>query len=279
MKILLTGSSGFIGSYVAKALQEHKDIEVITTSKTPQKQNHTKHVVYDLHKKSDKNLYDFFEKPDILIHLAWGGLPNYNELLHIENVAYHYEFIKNLIKNGLKKVVITGTCFEYGMANGCLKEDMPTNPENAYAIAKDTLRKNIQELNKHYNFTYNWIRLFYMYGKGQSKKSLLSLLDKAIKNKEESFNMSGGEQIRDYLHVKEVAKYIVQISIKQNRNDIINCCSGEPTSVRKLVENYLKDKKINIKLNLGHYPYSEHEPFAFWGDNEKLKKYHDDNKG
>jgi dTDP-6-deoxy-L-talose 4-dehydrogenase (NAD+) len=52
---------------------------------------------------------------------------------------------------------------------------------------------------------------------------------------------------------------------------IINCCSGLPISIRKLVEEYIKEKGSNIKLNLGHYPYATDEPLAFWGDTCKMK--------
>ena len=54
-------------------------------------------------------------------------------------------------------------------------------------------------------------------------------------------------------------------------NGIINCCSGEPISIRKLVEDYLKKREKSIKLNFGYYGYPDYVPMAFWGDNSKLK--------
>ena len=84
--------------------------------------------------------------------------------------------------------------------------------------------------------------------------------------------MSGGEQVRDYLPVEKVAEYIVKISIQDKISGIINCCSGEPISIRRLVENYLVEKNKSIKLNLGHYPYKDYEPMKFWGENNKLKQ-------
>jgi dTDP-6-deoxy-L-talose 4-dehydrogenase (NAD+) len=53
---------------------------------------------------------------------------------------------------------------------------------------------------------------------------------------------------------------------------IINCCSGEPISVKDFVVNYLLLKNKHIDLNLGFYPYADYEPMEFWGDNTKLKK-------
>jgi len=133
------------------------------------------------------------------------------------------------------------------------------------------LRKYIQEFSKHLNFEYNWIRLFYLYGDGQNENSLFGQLEKAIRNKESVFNMSGGEQLRDYLPVDKASEYIVKISLSSKEQKIINCCSGIPISVRKLVETYLSSRKIKMELNLGYYSYPDYEPLAFWGDNSKLK--------
>lgn len=279
MKVLVTGATGFIGNHVINELLKSDGVHIITTSRDREKAkifswfDQVEYISYDFDVVEDINLYKYFGKPDKVIHLAWGGLPNYNGLFHIEkNLLSHYSFVKNMIENGLKDITITGTCFEYGMVNGCLSEGMDTKPSNSYAIAKDSLRRFVVELKKNFDFDYRWIRLFYMYGEGQSSKSLLSLLDKAIENGDKEFNMSRGEQLRDFLHVSDVAKNILSIS-NQNiyTNEVINCCSGEPISIRRLVENYLQEKKYEMKLNLGFYPYPDYEPMAFWGDNLKLK--------
>jgi dTDP-6-deoxy-L-talose 4-dehydrogenase (NAD+) len=109
-----------------------------------------------------------------------------------------------------------------------------------------------------------------MYGEGQNSNAILAQLDKALSEGKGSFNMSGGEQLRDYLPVEKVAEYIVRIVAQDKITGIINCCRGKPISIRNLVENHLKKRKKSIHFNLGHYPYPDHEPMAFWGDNKKL---------
>ena len=280
MKILVTGATGFIGNNLISELLKDDIIEIISTSRCIEKASKSewfskvKYIPLDINSNIDLNLFDYFDKPDKLIHLAWDGLPNYNDLIHIEkNLFNNYTFIKNLVSNGLKDVTITGTCFEYGLVDGCLNEDFQANPSNPYAIAKDSLRKFTEELEKKYEFNYKWIRLFYMFGEGQGENSLIATLDKAISNGESKFNMSGGDQLRDYLHISEVVSNISKIAL-QNKicNEIINCCSGEPISIKNFVENYLNEKEYEMKLNLGYYPYPTYEPMAFWGDNSKIKK-------
>ena len=277
MKILLTGATGFIGNYVVKELLKN-DCKIIATGIEQHSKidtswfNRVNYFQADLNENKG-NWFSFFQKPDMIIHLAWEGLPNYKELFHIEqNLIGNYFFLKNIIKNGLKKVVIIGTCFEYGIQSGALKEDLETKPNNPYALSKDCLRKFLEQLQSKFDFELKWIRLFYMYGKGQNPNSILSQLERAIERKDKVFNMSGGEQLRDYLPVEKIAEYIVKISMQDKIGGIINCCSGEPISIRKLVENYLVIKNKKIELNFGYYPYPDYEPMAFWGDTKKLNK-------
>jgi len=84
--------------------------------------------------------------------------------------------------------------------------------------------------------------------------------------------MSEGEQLRDFLPVSDMADFAVNLALKQADAGIVNICSGKPISVRGLVEQWLTESGSTMKLNLGHYPYPDYEPMAFWGNPEKLEK-------
>ena len=87
-----------------------------------------------------------------------------------------------------------------------------------------------------------------------------------------SFNMSGGQQVRDFLPVETVAKNIVRVALQKEVEGVINNGSGEPITVEKFVNEYLNKEKKKINLNLGFYPYPDYEPMHFWGDITKLNK-------
>jgi dTDP-6-deoxy-L-talose 4-dehydrogenase (NAD+) len=275
-KVLVTGATGFIGNYVVNELLNNENIIVIATSRSEKKAqasdwfDKVTYIPYDLEDEKD-SLFDFFGSPESIIHLAWDGLPNYKSSIHIDkNLYLNYKFLNTLVNEGISDLNVVGTCFEYGMQDGCLSEEMSSNPTNAYAIAKDSLRKFLENNLARKSITFKWMRLFYMYGSGQSNTSLLAQLEDAIKNKADVFNMSGGEQLRDFLPVREMAKAIVDVSAQSEITGIINCSSGKPISVRKLVEDYLKMYNSDIRLNLGYYSYPDYEPMAFWGNNNKL---------
>ncbi|MGQ0828885.1 MAG: NAD-dependent epimerase/dehydratase family protein [Bacteroidota bacterium] len=275
MKILITGASGFVGGYVLTELLKHPNISIVIASKNLKKNTYSDERIEE--KEFDLNFVDkygnlmtYFNKPDMLIHLAWEGLPNYNQPIHEEQLIHHSQFIKNLVHNKIQKVVVTGTCLEYGLKEGCLTETMIAKPIIPYAISKAKLYENISALQKEYNFKFNWIRLFYMMGKRKNSKSILSQLENAIEQDHKVFNMSKGDQQRDYLPVEKIAEYIVKITLQKNIEGIVNCCSGKPITILKLVQDYLITRNATIKLNLGYYPYPDYEPFIFFGDVQKL---------
>jgi dTDP-6-deoxy-L-talose 4-dehydrogenase (NAD+) len=277
-KVLVTGATGFIGNYViGELLSQSCSVIASSANEAGARQKYwykdSTYIPFDLRLfRPTTNYYEFFQRPDLMIHLGWEGLPNYKSSFHTEeNLPRHRKFLKNLLENGLPDLTVTGTCLEYGMGEGALNEEMLPRPSISYAVAKDELRKFVAELKKDHSFSFKWVRLFYMYGEGQNPNSLLSQLDRAIKNGETVFNMSGGEQLRDYLPVESVAEYIVKIALQNRVSGIINCCSGKPVKIKEFVKDYLQRKNQHISLNLGYYPYPDYEPMHFWGDDNKLK--------
>ena len=167
MKVLVTGSTGFIGSHLIRELLKRKSNQIVATSRSIDKAKKSdwfskvEYIEYNFNDGISENLYEFFGKPDQLIHLAWEDLSNYNSSSHIDEILpNHCDFIESMVVGGLKDVVVTGTCFEYGMIEGCLSEDIDTKPENLYAVAKDSLRKFIVNLQKKTSLYINGLDCF-----------------------------------------------------------------------------------------------------------------------
>jgi len=273
MKIAVTGASGFIGRHVLAELASHP-VEVVAVSRDAAKLADAAknvHVVeLDLANPRPDD-YEQLQKPDVLIHLAWQGLPHYKSLHHFATeLPRQYRFLEGLVQAGLPALLVTGTCFEYGMQTGSLSEDLTPMPCTPYGYAKDALRRQLEFLRGKHSFALTWARLFFMYGEGQPKSSLLPQLKEAIDRGESAFNMSGGEQLRDYLPVSAAAAVLVNLALRREDMGVINVCSGKPVSVRNLVVGWLKDNGWTISLNLGHYDYPDYEPMAFWGCRRRL---------
>ena len=278
LKIAVSGASGFVGRYVVRELLRlGTSVTVIGRNRTTfeEFEGQVSIVECDISEVINDS-FNRLGRPDVLIHLAWDGLPNYKSSHHFDTeLTNQYRFLKGLVSGGLKSLVVTGTCFEYGHRDGLLSEDMICNPNNPYGFAKDCLRKSLEFLKVEHEFDFVWARLFYLFGEGQASSALIPQLEKAIETKQGSFNMSGGEQLRDFVSVEEVAKVLVDLALCREDLGVLNICSGKPRSVRDLVEKVLLVNDWKIDLNLGFYPYPDYEPFAFWGDRRKLDAYLD----
>src|SRR6185312_13689123 len=128
VSVAVSGASGFVGRHVVAELARRGEPATVLTRAT---------------------LADpatVAQRPDTLIHLAWGGLPNYGSLHHFEDeLPAQYTMLKAWVASGLKTLVVAGTCFEYGMQSGPLDEEMDTRPANPYGLAKDALRRQLQQ--------------------------------------------------------------------------------------------------------------------------------------
>lgn len=273
MKILVTGATGYIGKYIISELVKIPGHTIVASGRDTQRLNNiadnynVQKIEFNLYEEQN-NWFEMVGEPDMLIHLAWGGLGSYDSLCHIEQeLCAHYSFLKNMIENGLPHLSVTGTCLEYGKQEGCMYEHTPTAPVTAYGVAKDTLHQFLRLLQKNGGFSLKWLRLFYIYGEVSKPGSLLAQVDEAIRRGDTSFNMSGGEQLRDYSKLEDVARNIVDAALCKSNYRVFNICSGKPVSARNMVEQQIKRRSANMALNLGFYPYLEYEPMAFWGKN------------
>ncbi len=277
MRVLVTGATGYIGKRVIPALLE-KGVSVIATSVDENKAkeciwfNDVEYISHRIDLNSRENLFFKFGKPDKLLHLAWGGLPNYYDSTHIENeFPAHYSFVKLLIQQGVCDVNVLGTCLEYGLQEGPMDPLQPTYPTTAYGAAKDFLRTSIDLLRKTNSFNFKWMRLFYIYSEDQPRNSIYPSLQKAISNNEPEFNMSHGNQIRDFIKADEAIDQILEIVLSDVPFLISNICSESPITVMEFVKSVISQANSKIKLNPGFYSYPDYEPMYFWGKKTNLK--------
>jgi len=273
MKILITGASGFIGYSLVERLAQ-SDNEIITFGRKEMiTSNSAYHILGDICMPPYNIALDIVRSCDVIVHLAWQDVNDPLAKTHLTTqLDQQFCFLKWLIENGSKHLLIAGSCYEYGLQEGCLSEEMQEQPVTPYGQAKVELLKRIQQLQDTDSFILQWARLFYMCGNGQ-RQGIIPSLKRAIANNESYFGMSDGTQNRDYLPLKDVVEILFQMIITPELKGVVNCCSGEPITLRQLVDGHLKKWNTQIEIKEKFYPDRECEAHSFWGDNTKLKNY------
>ena len=150
MKILISGGSGFIGkSLVTYLIQNNYNLMLIGRNVDNISFTNLKKKKFDLN-----NLNNDYEEiikydPDVFIHLAWEGIPNYNEKFSKKNYFNTIRVIKDLIKyTNCSKIISTGSCWEYNDGNikGKCREDLAVYPKKPFSIYKNKIFNEVFEI-------------------------------------------------------------------------------------------------------------------------------------
>lgn len=271
MKILVTGANGYIGSQVVRKLCDLENDVVATDIFDNQIDKRATFVKANIFEENN-NWFEYFNNPDVCLHLAWRDGFKHNSKNHMQDLSMHYDFITNLIDNGLKHVAVMGTMHEVGYYEGAIDENTPCNPLSQYGIAKNALRKSIELYAKEHDCVYQWLRAFYIYGDNDTGNSIFAKIRQAVKNGQLEFPLTSGKNKYDFINVKDLAEQISKCVIQDKVTGIINCCSGKPVSLAEQVEWYIKKYNLNIKLAYGKYPDRAYDSPCVYGDNTKINK-------
>jgi nucleoside-diphosphate-sugar epimerase len=267
-KVLVTGANGLIGKESFQPLLD-KGFEIYAIStKEQSSQKDVNWIKADLFNKNEiKQLFNTI-RPQYLLHFAWCASGDY--LTSDDNYKYLDASLKMLEyfkKNGGKRVVMAGTCFEYDFKDTALKEDDELNPKTIYAQCKNELRTKAQKYCAKNDLSFGWGRIFYVYGHGENEKRLTPHIINSLKENKE-IQITAGPLIKDYMYTKDIASAFVSF-LDSNVVGCVNICTGKPISI----ENYAKTiaKKIGKEDLLKFENKIEGQPKFIFGDNTRLK--------
>lgn len=271
MKILVTGANGYLGQGIVKHLLALGHYVVAADFNVDHVDDRADRKVCDLFSVSN-DPYNYFGKPDALLHLAWrNGFVHYSDS-HIEDIFKHYAFIKSFAESNVKKIASMGSMHEIGFFEGSIKEDTPCNPTTPYGISKNTLRELTMMFCKQKNKKFQWFRGYYIVGNSKYGSSIFSkITDSEIEGKE-MFPFTMGLNQFDFIDYEDFCEQVARAMSQDEVLGVINICSGRPEKLADRVERFIKENGYKIKLKYGAFPDRPYDSKAVWGDNSKIDK-------
>lgn len=160
---------------------------------------------------------------------------------------------------------------EIGYWEGAIDERTPCAPTSKYGISKNALRQLVMEKCRQENVVVQWLRGFYIVGDDERNHSIFAKLLQAESEGRKTFPFTSGKNKYDFLSIYEMAVQIVAASLQKDVQGIINCCSGKAVSLGEMIESYLYEHGMKIKLAYGTYPDRPYDSPIVYGDNSKIK--------
>ena len=268
MRVLVTGANGYLGQGVVKSLLDLGNeviatdfaVDHIDTRATTMAAN-----VFEI-----KDPFTHFQKPDVVLHMAWrDGFVHYSDA-HIDDLPKHYGFLKNFIEAGAKRVAVMGSMHEIGFYEGSINENTPCHPSTPYGISKNALRELVEMLCKKHGADYQWLRGYYIVGNSQYGSSIFSKITAAEQEGKSEFPFTWGQNQFDFLDYDEFCNQVAGAVSQDNVTGIINICSGKPEKLADRVERFIKENDYHIKLKDGAFPDRPYDSKAVWGDSKRI---------
>jgi nucleoside-diphosphate-sugar epimerase len=270
MNFLVTGTAGYVGKHIVSSLLQQGHQVTAVYRNPPKIKIKTKNILYDV-LASSGDAFERLGRPDVCIHAAWeNGFDHGNES-HIKNVEGHISFMRNMLEGGLKHLVGIGTAHEIGFHVGVVSETTPTNPLNPYGIAKNYLQRVQKLLCERHGATEQWLRCYYITGDDARNNSIFRRILDASAKGQKTFPLNSGELLYDFIDVGELGRLIALVSSQSKITGIINCCSGEPVSLKTKVLKFIAENKLEIEPKWGEFPNRPYDSRAVWGETEKLE--------
>jgi len=263
MRVLVTGGAGFIGSNVVKML-EAKGVETVIL-------DNFSHASYkNLLKVNgeiicgdilDEGIYAKLPKIDAVIHEA--AITDTTLADDTKMMMVNYQGFKNVVNFCLNKkirLVYASSAGVYGKGTAAMKEDAEIIPHNTYGYSKyqcDCLMKKITK--KSSTPIIVGLRYFNVYGPGEYHKGLSASMTYQLflqmKEGKQPRIFKFGEQKRDFIYVKDVARITIE-ALNSKKSSVINLGTGTPRSFNDIVSGLNKTMGLDLKPEYLDNPYS-----------------------
>ncbi len=274
-RVLLTGATGFIGRQSIPFLRE-RGYEIHAVSSQPQPATESSVAVWHqadlLNPAYTADLLANIQ-PTHLLHFAWYAVPG-KYTTAAENLAWvqsSLALVQAFVQQGGQRVVMAGTCFEYDWQYGyCTEHVTPCAPNTLYGTCKHALAQMLQAYATQNGSSAAWGRIFFLYGPHEYPQRLVASIIRALLNHEPA-RSSHGKQIRDFLHVADVASAFVSLLDSPVTGEV-NIASGEPVTLRDIIFCIADILGQRDLVRLGALPARAGEPPLLVADTRRLRE-------
>jgi GDP-4-dehydro-6-deoxy-D-mannose reductase len=274
MKVLVTGSCGFVGPYLLNVLLRN-EIKVYGVDKHVRKKiKGVKYYQADILDEDALRIIFRQINPDYVFHLAgiasvkfsWDN-PELTRKINVQGTRNLIECISNKAK-----IFFASTAEVYGVSEEKLKESHAVDPKNPYAKSK----LEAENLLRKSKFPHVISRSFQHIGVGQSLGFVCPDFAKQIADIEKGIqkpeiSVGNLDAIRDFTDVRDIVE-AYYLAIQSQQGEIYNICSGKGYMIKDILDKLLAMSSVKIKVKKDPEKIRPIRVAAQVGDNSKFVK-------
>ena len=272
MKILITGASGFLGSWICRVLAiNHDVIALVRLESIPYRLKGIDSIKI-LNRKATFWPECIIEtKPDILILGDWWGVENKyrNNKKQFKNVDRILELVKAAKKVKVNTIIGIGSQAEIGPVSHVINEDSPDNPSTIYGHVKVKTREEISRFLNHSKCRFVWMRIFSSYGPLDTGNWLIpKLVDTLTVGKK--MELTNCEQEWNYLHAYDLALAFEAVVNTKSINSIVNVGNTKTINLKSAILEIANQLDSLHLLDFGALDYRDDQVMKLEPNCEKL---------
>ena len=233
MRVLVTGASGFIGLPVLQCLEKQGD-KVLALSRSEPTRTIASSVKWLIADLTSPETYQVAIKefaPQVVIHLAWQGIPDFSFDTSRNNLNHSLGLLSFVIGLGsCKKVLVSGSCWESNIDKGECLETTQGEAKDYFTWAKIALYSWLNMMCKQKHIQLSWMRTFYVYGPRQKTESLIPTILTKLKNGQLP-DLQTPKNANDFVYIDDVADAFTKATSVDNKSGVYNLGSGKSTPV------------------------------------------------
>lgn len=236
MRILVTGASGFIGLPVVQSL-EKRGLNVLALSQSIPIVPSASSIIWVKADLSSPETYRYALKkfaPEVVIHLAWQGIPDYTFETSRNNLNLSLDLLSFAVGLGFcRKILVSGSCWEANTLKGECLETTQEEAKDYFTWAKYALYSWLNMMCKQKNIQLSWMRIFYVYGPRQRAESLIPTVLTKLNN-DQLPDLQTPKNANDFVYIDDVADAFTKAVSIDSKSGVYNLGTGESTPVLEI---------------------------------------------
>jgi nucleoside-diphosphate-sugar epimerase len=277
MRVLVTGASGFIGLPVVQNL-EQQGHTVLAISRNYQNESLKSLVNWLKADLISPETYQVAIKefaPQVVIHLAWQGIPDFSFETSLNNLNHSLNLLSFVIGlDSCNKIVVSGSCWEANISKGKCMEATQGEPKDHFTWAKYALYSWLNMMCRQNNIQLSWMRIFYVYGPSQRAESLIPTILTKLNN-DQLPDLQTPKNANDFVYIDDVADSFTKAASIDSKSGVYNLGTGESTPVLeicRIAERIVLGSDVLTKKMAEKSKETTCE-VDFWADCTQSKKY------